>query len=1027
MNRVSCSLRRGSFRLVPILLFAMLCVPWQSVLRAQVILRPDAAAALIDMNDLTMTAPDHYISGDVSSATTNARALYLRTEHIPALRSAASLIIRAFPLPATGPVDLRVESFSVFTEASRLVEVTPAGEVRRPLPDITFYRGYVRGETGSWVFLAVEPRGISGTITRADGSTYTISTVQTQALRASAAVLNVFENTAETHRFGCGVTEDEEWNAVTRRGFAEAAAPIAGADTLMAGIAIDADFESFKHYGGTDKTSAYITARMAESTAIYERDVNIRLIIPFMRVWGVTDPFQGNSDSKLLDVFGTYWEANMDSVKRTLATMISRKPISGDGVSQGLAWVDVLCSKHRGYNFVKFSGMNTFTTGHTMVLAHEIGHNFGSMHTHSCTWRPPIDSCYTAEPIQGKSPCFSRSDQHLILGGGELMSYCHLSYGNKNTSQVFRDRTGPLIRARAEAANCMDAKGAVYSLDLKTPTGGESVCAGKTITVTWEGSGLNSVAIYLSKNSGTAYDSLLVSGLSRQVKSWDWNIPNAYKPGTTFRFKIKDERNDTLVSIMTKDFEIKQGTFIVNQVTWRNVCVGQGANFNVTASGAGTLTYQWKKNGVDIPGANAPTLQLQNMQTTDDSAKFTCVVTGDCGSVESQPALLKVFSVPKILQQPMNDTLCVGGSVTFTVQADGPELHYKWYTLGKVFDVDSPTYTVSNIQASDANTCYYAEVSSPCGKIRTNSGCIVIPNATYDRFLTPTPYLQLTAGGTFDILWKFYCAQSIKLEYSLDGGQSYTTIDGSLAGDTEHQLWDVPSVETNNGQFRISDANNALRSKISPTFKIKKLPVIAYSDDAIRFGRLPAGALTTKAIAILNQGLGDLQVSRTELIGATASTVKDGAPFTVSPGGSHDVTVETTPAVTGPLDGYMLVEHNAAGSPDTLALVGDVFLFVSTDKVPLPTALALLQNYPNPVSLSTGGVTALTFDLPRAAAVRLTLHNLLGKQISTVFSGMKEGGRHMIRADLSSLPMGTYVYQLSAAGKTISRVLHVIK
>ena len=1008
---------------VSLLLVFLMIAP----LSAQVIRQPDAAARVIDAHVILSKAPDHFVGKDIQTTTPWAEALYMQPGGFAVLRSGSSLLLKSFPLPDGSVVDLRVESFSVFTEKSVLVEMTPAGEVRRPLPDITFYRGYVQGEIGSWVFLSVQRNALGGTITRSDGTGFSIITAEQQSFQASAPVLNVFEIVPEMTHYGCGVTEDEEWNAVVRRGFSEAPRQTAAVDTLFAGIAIDADYESFQHYGGTDKTAEYITARMAESTAIYERDLTIRLHIPFMRVWGVTDPFQGSSDSQLLNVFGTYWEANMDSVKRTLATMISRKPISGNGVSQGLAWVDVLCSSKRGYNFVKFSGNNSFTTGHTMVLAHEIGHNFGSMHTHSCTWNPPIDSCYTAEPVRNQGPCFSRSDIHLILGGGELMSYCHLSFGNKNTNLVFRDRTGPLVRSRAEAATCMDARSSVYSIGLTYPTGGESVCAGNTMTLTWQGSGLKAVSIYLSKNSGSTFDSLLVSGLSRQVKSWDWNVPNNFTPGTTFRFKIKDEANDTLISMMTQDFEIRQGTFIVTQVTWRNVCVGEGANFNVTASGAGTLRYQWKKKGADIPGETSPTLQLQNMQSSDDSTTFTCVVTGDCGSVESKPALLKVFSVPRILRHPANDTLCVGGTATFTVTADGPELHYKWFTQGKIFNVDSPTFEIANITPADANTCYYCEVSSPCGRISTQSGCIVIPNAANDKFTTPAPFQQLTAGGMFDVVWTMYCIPTMKLEYTLDGGQSWTTINANIPGDTPHLLWDVPTTETNNGTFRVSDANNPSRSKLSPIFSIKKKPLLSFSDDAINFGRLPVGALTTKSISFVNSGLGDLQITKTTLVGNSTSSVKNGAPFTVTPGTSHDVTVETTPSLPGPLEGFMLVEHNAAGSPDTLALIGDAFVVVSAGQVPSPTVLSLSQNYPNPVSLSVGAMTRISYDLPTSQHVKVTVFNLLGTEVATIVNAFRNPGRYDVHLDMSRFPAGMYFFQLTASGTSITRVMHLMK
>ncbi len=49
-------------------------------------------------------------------------------------------------------------------------------------------------------------------------------------------------------------------------------------------------------------------------------------------------------------------------------------------------------------------------------------------------------------------------------------------------------------------------------------------------------------------------------------------------------------------------------------------CEGTTANFSVTATGAG-LSYQWRKNGINIAGAVSPTLSLPGI--TPSSAAIT--------------------------------------------------------------------------------------------------------------------------------------------------------------------------------------------------------------------------------------------------------------------------------------------------------------------------------------------------------------------------------------------------------------------
>ena len=70
--------------------------------------------------------------------------------------------------------------------------------------------------------------------------------------------------------------------------------------------------------------------------------------------------------------------------------------------------------------------------------------------------------------------------------------------------------------------------------------------------------------------------------------------------------------------------------------------------FVITATtAAGTLSYQWQRNGVDIPtaagvsGINSTTLTITNVQEVNEGS-YSCVVTNDAGSTTSTTAQLTV-------------------------------------------------------------------------------------------------------------------------------------------------------------------------------------------------------------------------------------------------------------------------------------------------------------------------------------------------------------------------------------------------
>jgi DNA-binding beta-propeller fold protein YncE len=83
----------------------------------------------------------------------------------------------------------------------------------------------------------------------------------------------------------------------------------------------------------------------------------------------------------------------------------------------------------------------------------------------------------------------------------------------------------------------------------------------------------------------------------------------------------------------------------------------------------------------------------------------------------------------------------------------------------------------------------------------------------------------------------------------------------------------------------------------------------------------------------------------------------------------------------------------------------------------LPDQLALRQNYPNPFNPST----TITFDLPTAAMVRLSVIDMLGQEVAVLVDGMREAGIYSEVFDASELASGMYLCRLKAGSVVQSR------
>jgi hypothetical protein len=85
---------------------------------------------------------------------------------------------------------------------------------------------------------------------------------------------------------------------------------------------------------------------------------------------------------------------------------------------------------------------------------------------------------------------------------------------------------------------------------------------------------------------------------------------------------------------------------ITTQPARRTVTVGQTATFSVAATGTGPLSYQWKKNGLNIAGATGASYTTPPTTLADNFSFFSVIVTNAAGSVLSVGAILQVASPP---------------------------------------------------------------------------------------------------------------------------------------------------------------------------------------------------------------------------------------------------------------------------------------------------------------------------------------------------------------------------------------------
>lgn len=385
-------------------------------------------------------------------------------------------------------------------------------------------------------------------------------------------------------------------------------------ELLIADIALELDSDFFRRMNkDPDYEIEYITNVYGMVNVLYGEYVNVQIKIRIIDLWldasigGEEDPYSGNDISKLLEQFRDMWNISRGGLKRTLAQLVSSPGSTSVG---GIAYRNTLCRNDLGYSVVGIRGSIDDFPVHNyvwdvMVVAHEVGHNFSSPHTHDCEWGTDqntyaIDSCVSLYtwPRAGDA-CTPNSPRAKL---GTIMSYCHLN--SMGSSLVFHPEPAARIRSGAERANCMSTpdEPSIYML---RPLGRREISAGP-IEITWSSHLVDDVHIF-ARYDGEETKTLLTT-VSAHTRSAIVDIP-ADKESVVLR--IESTTDGTLFDETWGELAIKPSNSVEeSNSTFSAYYNSQNSTIVVTSSlpMVDVVVY-------DISGAERVRLQTDNVES----------------------------------------------------------------------------------------------------------------------------------------------------------------------------------------------------------------------------------------------------------------------------------------------------------------------------------------------------------------------------------------------------------------------------
>ena len=368
------------------------------------------------------------------------------------LRSRERVVLTDVPWGAG--LALELERARAHVEPGALhVDGRPRERTRRD----TFWSGRVLGEPDTEAFLAFGDRATWGWVQRAGELVHVLSRPDAGGDWSAGATVLVSERALNERDLAftprCGVDQlPPPVDARSAPGGLPPAATAPGfAGLRLCRLALETDWQFFQLFGDVGVAEGYCLALFAAANLRFEKQANTRFVLPYLGFHTTpADPWTSQDQPgaicfDLLFEFQAAWQGGQAPVEADLHHFFS-----GVDLQCGVAFLSALCDPDEGFSVMsRMDGLTPFPVMPSPLnwdfvwMCHELGHNFGSVHTHE--YCPPIDNC-PAPPWQG--PCQTQTG---CPDAGTFMSYCHVCPDGLGTFNTwFHPRVARVLRRTVE-------------------------------------------------------------------------------------------------------------------------------------------------------------------------------------------------------------------------------------------------------------------------------------------------------------------------------------------------------------------------------------------------------------------------------------------------------------------------------------------------------------------------------------------------------------------------------------------------
>jgi len=250
---------------------------------------------------------------------------------------------------------------------------------------------------------------------------------------------------------------------------------------------VETEYDMYQARGSVSSVEAYITGLFNHVAVLYLNE-DILTSVSCIYVWVSNDPYTSANTDTLLNQF----QNTRTSIIGDLGILLTFRTTINGGSGGMAASFSGLCNvsiaQKLSVAMLKSSDIIVPTyTWSLYVVTHELGHLFGSPHTHACYWNgnnTAIDGC------AGHTELGSCSVPGIPPNGGTMMSYCHWQNVGIIFNLGFGTQPGALIRYRVTNAGCLLACNTPVNFTDQTVT--EAVIVNSCGTINVQNTTVNS-------------------------------------------------------------------------------------------------------------------------------------------------------------------------------------------------------------------------------------------------------------------------------------------------------------------------------------------------------------------------------------------------------------------------------------------------------------------------------------------------------------------------------------------------------